>query len=368
MSRGESSDRAAPAGIEAALAALCEPKLVVAATVALGESVSALAWSPSGLVVAGGTLGGEAVMWAPGAAPVLHECGSPVLDMAWSPSGELAVACEDGTLWWWPAGGTPVAHHVGATAGSLSWGEGGLAVAAEDSVVVMAAGGHARTDIEVPPGSAMAVTWTSPGEGAVLLVGGVGGLREVLVREAQVWEALLEEPGGESWPMAAVTVLAVDPHSGIAAAGTLGGGVEIGRRGTALQAGRDAVSSLAWSPKGSLLAAVADGGLAVWALLGTDDAVRPLGRLAGHDDWVNDTAFSAGGLLASVGDDGRVVLWDPAETADPLERIALGAGLAKLSWRPDGRALAVGGTDGAISVLDCSARVDELHRGRSPGD
>jgi hypothetical protein len=76
---------------------------------------------------------------------------------------------------------------------------------------------------------------------------------------------------------------------------------------------------------------------------------------------------SAGGLLASVGEDGRVVLWDPAETADPLERAALGAGLAKLSWRPDGRALAVGGTDGGISVLDCSARVDELHKGRSPG-
>ncbi|HWI05351.1 MAG TPA: hypothetical protein VNT52_16220, partial [Acidimicrobiales bacterium] len=253
MSRGELGDDAASTPMEAALAALCEPRLTVTATTGLDEAVSTLAWSPAGLGLAAGTLGGEVAQWMPGvAAPLVHDCGSPVLDVAWSPDGEvLAGACEDGTLWWWAAGEAPVPHRVGGTAGALAWGADGLAVAAEDTVVVLADDGRRRCDLTVPPGAAMVVAWTSPGAGAALLVGGVGGLREVLIDEVEA----------ESWPLAAVIALAVDPRSGLAAAGTLGGGVEIGRRGPTLQAGRDAVSTVAWSAEGSLLAAVADGGL-----------------------------------------------------------------------------------------------------------
>lgn len=139
---------------------------------------------------------------------------------------------------------------------------------------------------------------------------------------------------------------------GVVAAGTLGGDVEIGRWGSTLRVGRDAISALSWSTSGSLLAAVADGRLAVWSLHTAEGGPR---RLAGHDDWVTDAAFSpAGPLLASVGADGRLVLWDPAQTSDPLERFELGSPLAALSWCPDGRVLAVGGRDGVVTVLDCS--------------
>lgn len=161
--------------------------------------------------------------------------------------------------------------------------------------------------------------------------------------------------GGEAWPRAAVVALAVDPTTGVVAAGTLGGDVEIGRRGPTLRAGRDAISALTWSATGSRLAAVADGRLAVWTLHAIDGTVTGPRRLVGHDDWVTAAAFSpVGPMLASAGADGRLALWDPAQTADPLERVELGGPLGALAWRPDGRALVTGGRDGLVTVVDCS--------------
>lgn len=179
----------------------------------------------------------------------------------------------------------------------------------------------------------------------MLLAGDLGGLREVP----------LHEPGGEVWPRAAVVALAVDPTSGVVAAGTLGGDVEIGRRGTTLRVGRDAISAVSWSATSSMLAAVADGRLAFWMLRSDDGAMIGPRWLAGHDDWVTGAEFSpVGPLLASVGADGRLVLWDPAQTGDPLACIELGGPLAGVSWSPDGRSVAAGGRSGVVTVVDCS--------------
>jgi len=326
-----------------------DPRLVVHGSGELHEAVSVLAWSGDGLAVAAGSLGGDvALAGKDGSVLARLDAGAPVVDACWSARGAvLAVACEDGAVWLWRRGSEPVRHPVGQTADQLAWGARGLAVATGSAVVLLDPSGRRRTELPTPPGAAVVVTWSS-GD-AVLLAGGLGGLREVLV----------SEPGGETWPRAAVVTLAVDPTSGVVAAGTLGGDVELVDRGrgagAALHLARDPVERLAWSSLRSLLAVVADGALRVCALRPDGGGMTGPRHLAGHDDRVTDAAFApAGPLLASVGLDGRLVLWDPSATADPLERCDVDGEPAVVSWRPDGRALAVGARNGAFTVLDCS--------------
>lgn len=345
-SRPGPADAQGPFG-DADVAALFDSRLVVAGDGQMDEAISALDWSPDGSRFIAGSLGGEvALCGADGRILARLDTAAPVLDTAWSPGGDVvAAACEDGSVWLWPPDASPVRHACGTPAEQLAWGEGGLAAATGDAVVLIAGPGRDRTDLTVAPGGAVVVAWTGSGPGAALLAGGLGGLREVLVAEG----------GGESWARATVVALAVDPASGVVAAGTLGGDVEIGRQGTTLPVGRDAIVALDWSCRGSMLAAVADGRLAVWTLRTGDGAVTGPRRLVGHDDWVTDAAFSpVGPLLASVGADGQVALWDPAQTADPLERLQLSGPLSNLSWRPEGGALVAGGRDGVLTVLDCS--------------
>ncbi len=342
-SSADDTGRSAIEGVES----LFEPRVAIIGTDELDEAVSVVTWAPDGARLAAGTLGGEVVLCGVDGRIIARlDTAAPVLDLSWSPGGEVvAAACEDGSVWLWPAGGEPRRHAVGAAAEQLTWGPSGLAVAAGDAVVVLDEPGGDRVDLAVPFGGALVVTWTGAGLGATLLAGGLGGLREVMVAGAS----------GEAWARAAIVALAVDPTSGVAAAGTLGGDVEIGRGGPTLAAGRDAISALAWSATGSHLAAVADGRLAVWTLHAADGTVTGPRRLVGHDDWVTGAAYAPiGPLLASVGADGRLVLWDPDQTADPIERIELGGPLGAVAWRPDTSALAAGSRDGLLTVLDCS--------------
>lgn len=200
---------------------LLEPRLALYGTAQLDEAISVVAWAPDGAGLAAGTLGGEvALCGMDGRVTIRLDTAAPVLDLSWSPTGNVvAAACEDGAVWLWPAGGEPRRHAVGAAAERLAWGAAGLAVAAGDAVLVLDETGGDRLDLAVPPGAALVVAWTGPGAGATLLAGGVGGLRQVLVAGS----------GGEAWPRAAVVALAVDPTSGVVAAGTLGGDVEMGR-------------------------------------------------------------------------------------------------------------------------------------------
>lgn len=68
---------------------------------------------------------------------------------------------------------------------------------------------------------------------------------------------------------------------------------------------------------------------------------------------INDAAFgTTEALLASVGVDGRLVLWSPVDTPDPLELVKVGEEATCLDWGPGRGSLATGSVDGAVQVFD----------------
>jgi WD40 repeat protein len=94
----------------------------------------------------------------------------------------------------------------------------------------------------------------------------------------------------------------------------------------------------------------------VWRRQGEGGGLGAPVDLVGHRDWAVDASFAPQGpLLASVGLDGTVALWDPAGTTDPLERVSVAGELGVLAWRPDGAAVAVGGPSGGYWVLGCES-------------
>ncbi|MDF3015766.1 MAG: NTPase-like protein [Thermomicrobiales bacterium] len=127
-----------------------------------------------------------------------------------------------------------------------------------------------------------------------------------------------------------------------------------------LEGHEEFVDALAFDPSGRLLASASgDETIILW-----DVATRqPLGPpLDGHTAGVSAIAFSPDGqILASAGSDNSVVLWDVAGRR-PLgpPMIAHDGGVYDLAFAPDGRSLPSGGADGSVVIwnVDQSAWPD----------
>jgi WD40 repeat protein len=79
--------------------------------------------------------------------------------------------------------------------------------------------------------------------------------------------------------------------------------------------------------------------------------------LEAHEDCLSALAFQrAGPLLASGGLDGRVVVWQPGKTRQPLTQNLLGTGITQVAWSPDDQALAMGSETGTVMVCTTAGR------------
>lgn len=333
------------------------PRLTAHVCVQLQEAVGALAWSEAGSVLAAASLAGEVVVFDHGGRRLAaFDVRAPVVVLRWSPGGAvLAIGAEDGSVVLWREGMPRLHVSAGSTVHDLAWcDDSRLAVGAGDRLAVLSPLGVLVDHCAVPAGAATVLASDGTPTSS-LVVGGVGGVAEHSLP--------LSDRPATRWQGAAVAALAVQRGSGVIAAGTMGGDVDLlfladGER-TTVVAGSGPVGALGWSADSRALAVVADGALRVWNVDPFRAQAQPLGSLRAHDDWVLAAVFSPhGSLLASVGLDGRLVLWDPAQTPDPLERITLSGELAIVAWDWDGRHLAVGGSNGDVVVVDCTPMLD----------
>jgi WD40 repeat protein len=100
----------------------------------------------------------------------------------------------------------------------------------------------------------------------------------------------------------------------------------------------DAVAAIAWSGDGiALLTGTADGRL---LRIGDDGRIQT--RWQGHDGGVTRLELQPGDerVLATAGEDGRVVLWDSATGEQQALLAEEGSWVEQLTWTPDGKVLA----------------------------
>jgi hypothetical protein len=115
-----------------------------------------------------------------------------------------------------------------------------------------------------------------------------------------------------------------------------------------LRAQNGAITSLAFAPSQSLVAASTDKTVA------TVDIERGevLRRHRGHRAIVNCVDVTKGGnreLIASASDDGLVKIWD-VEAKLPIDEVELGYPVTSVKWSEDGQQLFIGGIDNDIHV------------------
>jgi WD40 repeat protein len=118
---------------------------------------------------------------------------------------------------------------------------------------------------------------------------------------------------------------------------------------------------VAWSADGGRLAtAHEDGAARIWSLanLAGTQQPAPTHTLAGHIGSAWDAAFNpAGDLLATLGFDGSVRLWDAA-TGEELLAIPGENNGPDLAFSPDGRHLAAASGSGKVVVY--AVHLDDL--------
>lgn len=321
----------------------------------ISDYVNGLAWSPDGsLVVAAAVSGaitifeaasGEIVQLLPG-----HGFGTTAV--VWHPNGQsLASAGQDGKIRLWDAkDGQEIANMNGGAewVEHLAWCPDGelLASAAGRKLRLWNAKGHLIRAYPEQSNTINSLQWNVMAQPR-LASGGYGGVT--------LWSPDSSEPVQRFDWKGAILAIAWSPDERLLATGDQDCTAHLwyveNGQDVQLWGFQTKVRELAWDSTSRYLAT--GGGMlaAVWDCSGAGPTSHKPLVLEAHEGYINQLHFQhAAPLLASGGQDGRVILWQPTATKKPLAQVQQAAAISQLAWSPADTCLAIGTHSGTVGV------------------
>jgi WD40 repeat protein/nucleoside phosphorylase len=286
----------------------------VTPTLGIASPVRAVAFNPTGELLATAHSGGTVHLWdveSGLALRILEGHTDAVLCLAFSPDGRrLATCCDDGLVVLWNVeNARPVQTLVRHKGGVLS-------VAFSPDGKLLASASHDRT----------VIVWNLE----------LNEPRHILQKHAGAVRGVAFSP--DSKTLASVS----DDKTLILWS------VEQGKPLQTLQGHGDYVRCVAFSPDSKLLATGSDDKTVIlWSV--DPDEVRLASTLQGHGDYVRSVAFSPDSrTLASGSDDRSVILWSTKHSRPPQPLQVHSGPVWAVAFSPDGKTLASGSDDKTV--------------------
>lgn len=321
--------------------------------------VIALQWSPSGKKLAAASVEGPITIFdADGAASLTlpgHNFGTTTI--AWSSDGQnFASGGQDGKVILWDiAARAPKQTMNGGSAWveHLAWnplgGKGGvphlLASAAGRKMRLWNANGELAREYEDHASTIASIAWKPASQ----------FLTTASYSRLALYTAGQEKAQRQFEWKGSILKIAWSPNGKYVATGDQDSTVHFWFEKT----GKDLqmwgyptkVRELAWDATSRYLATGGGIDVTVWDCLKSPEGSKPI-SLEGHEEFLSALAFQQRGpLLASAGQDGRVIVWHPHKDKKPRAGMAINSAITQLNWSPDDERLAVGTENGSIAVF-----------------
>lgn len=303
----------------------------------LGDAIRAVRWSPGGRLLALAA-GGRVLVDHPSqiTRPI---CGNP-RDATWWNDHRLVVRDDRSAF---VVGGGVTTVPVGDIVAASVRGPN-LVVATDEQLVVW----HERCDVPatIAHPTCGRIRALAPLTASLWAVVGAAGAVLVDIRLDTV-DGRVDLPGAVS--------VRPDPRGRIVAVGELAGSVTlwtVGRDDSTqrLDGYPDRVRHLAWGGRAQFLVAAADDELTWWPVDEIGRALDEPARGVGHDSPITALAVGTHSLTCSGDATGRLCLWAPGVTEEPVWTAGLGGEISALAWSPLGDRICAGTVDGDVAT------------------
>ncbi|HUG35277.1 MAG TPA: hypothetical protein VMJ90_10950, partial [Anaerolineales bacterium] len=296
-------------------AAVASPQLLQFLPPGHTETVTSVAFSPDGKILASGSADDNILLWDMDTSQLIGQLPGhkdDVSSLAFSPDGKiLASGSADATIALWDVEELQRIAHLKEHTSYVS------SVAFSPDGKILASGGYDNTiifwDVET------------------------GQLLDQLKEQSSYVSSIAFSPDGSILASAggdqAINVWSVDSFR------------LIGR----LPIEISSVSSVAISPDSQILASAnSDYTISLWDL----NSLEPIGVLEGHTSFINSIAFKPDSrILASGSYDNTIILWN-VESLQSIGKLPGTSGFVSVAFSHDGRMLASGGYDTTIHLWD----------------